>query len=48
MLKEGADPHIKTKQGESALHLAVQGNQPLVIAVFLQLGLDINEQDRQE
>lgn len=45
LLGLGADPFLKSKKGQSNVHFAVQSNQPLLVAKFLSIGLDIDEID---
>lgn len=45
LLKNGGDPFAKNKCDINMLHCAAQGDQPISLAIFLQLGLDINSPD---
>ena len=43
--KYGGDYNVKSKQGNSVMHLASQGDAPNVIKYYLSKGMDIDEMD---
>ena len=43
--KHGGDYNVKSKQGNSVMHLASQGDAPNVIKYYLSKGMDIDEMD---
>ena len=42
LVKHGANVHSLTKAGINMLHVSAQGDQPVSLAFFLEMGLDIN------
>ena len=44
-LAEGADLKARNRQGLNALHIAAQGDQPLILAYLRAEGMDVNEKD---
>ena len=46
LISEGADAFAKNMCDINMLHVAAQGDQPISIAFFMTLGLDINSKDK--
>jgi palmitoyltransferase ZDHHC13/17 len=46
LLKHGANPLATNKCDINMLHVAAQGDQPISIAFFLSIGLEINFKDK--
>ena len=44
-ISEGGDPKVRNKQGLNAMHVAAQGDQPLIIAYLQEAGMDVDEKD---
>ena len=48
LISNGADPFTTNTQGINMLHVGAQGDQPITIAYFLGLGLDIDSKDQRQ
>jgi ankyrin repeat protein len=46
LIEEGGDAFATNAQEINMLHVGAQGDQPISIALFLSLGLDINSRDK--
>lgn len=48
LMSLGGDPFAVNPCDINMLHVAAQGDQPLSLALFLKLGLDINSRDQRQ
>lgn len=46
LLKWGADPHVRTEEGNTLLMLAVLARDPEIVALLLKREVDVNAQDQ--
>lgn len=45
LIEIGSDVHVKNKQGLSLMHVTAQGDQPLTLAYYKDLGLNVDDLD---
>lgn len=45
LISHGSDPFAHNKSKINMMHVAAQGDQPISLAFFKNLGLDINTKD---